>query len=356
MKERQRESNFELFRICAMCMIILIHLISAVDLSYFGLEGNFRGNMGACIVGICNVGASCFVLISGYFGIRFSIKKLIKFEMMMITCSVIETIILVVIFPDDMRGIALIEQMVKTVIPFISRKYWFYSCYICVFLFSGFIQKFIDNISKKDLECFIVLLMILFSVLPTLFYFEIMQDAGKGLVQMIMLYIIGRYIRVYRDISICRFKSVMLLLALWMLNVISITHPLQIGTVIHSLCRDNSITNIVMAIILLYLFKDMSFSCKWINCVSKYIFAVFALENTITNVFAKYIQRGLFLVENDFLSVAIVLGSVLAIFIICIGVGMGRDFVLGKVEICLSDLMLRKIKKVRDWIDKRYLK
>ena len=75
MKALTRKSNFELLRIVAMCMIILIHLSSAIDLTSFGLKGNIGTILGGTIVGICNIGPSCFCLISGYFGIKFSKQK-----------------------------------------------------------------------------------------------------------------------------------------------------------------------------------------------------------------------------------------------------------------------------------------
>lgn len=94
MKALTRKSNFELLRIVAMCMIILIHLSSAIDLTSFGLKGNIGTILGGTIVGICNIGPSCFCLISGYFGIKFSKQKLIKMELLMISFSLLETALL----------------------------------------------------------------------------------------------------------------------------------------------------------------------------------------------------------------------------------------------------------------------
>lgn len=342
----QRKSNFELFRIVAMCLIILIHLLSAADSASFGLTGKFGDIFGAGVVGICNMGVTCFCLISGYFGMKFSVKKLLKLEIMMITCSLIETAMLALVFPEEMQGAALLEQLVKSVIPFASRKYWFYSCYICVFLFSGFIQKFIDMLKKEELERFLAILVTIFSILPTIFYFEIMQDTGKGLVQMFMLYVIGRYIRLYRDVSVNKWKAVILFIGLWILNAVSIAHPIQIGAMLHSLCRDNSITNIVMAVILLYLFKDINISSKWINVITVNMFAVFALENSVTDVFAKYIKQGILYSENQMIAVLLLLGTVIGIFVVCTLVGWIRELLLGKIENKLIDFIDKKNRRL----------
>lgn len=332
MAELSRKSNFELFRIVSMFQIILIHLVSVIDLADLGLSGNMERVLGASVVGICNTGVTCFILISGYFGIKFSLRKLIKLEMMMIIYAFLETLVLWLAFPEEMQGIVLLEQVVKSCLPFASRKHWFYSCYICVFLFSGFIQKLIDTLKKEEFEKLIALSFLIFNVLPTLFYFEIVQDAGKGLAHMIWLYILGRYIRLYRNESVNRKKSLMLFAVLWILNTFSIMHPIRLGSLVHSLCRDDSVTNIAIAVILLYLFKDMTFSSKSINKITKYMFSVFALENTISVVMSKYIKQGSLCASNFFLGVCLLIGCVLFIFVICLLVGIIAELLLGKIQ------------------------
>ena len=85
----------------------------------------------------------------------------------MITYSILETILLCAIMPEEMQGAALLEQLVKTFLPFITRKYWFYSTYVCLFIISGYIQKFLDSLEKKEFERLLIILLFLFSVLPT---------------------------------------------------------------------------------------------------------------------------------------------------------------------------------------------
>ena len=238
-----RNSNHELLRMIAMYMIVFIHANMYLGNFCTGTIGSFFNGF---VNGICNIGVSCFILISGYYGVRFSVQKLVKMECMMITYSLLETVILCVAFPDKMQGAVLLEQLVKSFLPFITRKYWFYSCYVCLFLLSGYIQKFIDQLKQKAFGCLLALLLILFSVLPTLFYFELIPDNGKGLVQMIMIYMIGRYIRMYCDKPITELggwkRAVGLFLILWIINGVSHEFPVQIGGIYHHLCKDNSIT------------------------------------------------------------------------------------------------------------------
>ncbi len=42
-------------------------------------------------------------------------------------------------------------------------------------------------------------MLVIFSGITTFFFFDITQDGGKGIVNMVLLYLIGRYIRLYGE-------------------------------------------------------------------------------------------------------------------------------------------------------------
>lgn len=336
MEKITRNSNHELLRILAMYMIVFIH--ANMNLGNF-CTGGMRVFFNGFVNGICNIGVSCFILISGYYGIKFNLKKLVKMECMMITYSILETAVLYLVLPEQLQGAALLEQLVKSFLPFITRKYWFYSCYVCLFLLSGYIQKFLDYLKQKEFEHFLLLLLVLFSVLPTLFYFELIPDNGKGLVQMIMIYMIGRYIRMYKDISIPLKKMLPLFFLLWGINGISHELPIQLGGIYHHLCKDNSITNLIMAIILFYCFKELKFSSRIINKTASYVFAVFALNNTLVSAVMKLLKdNGLTATENitGFFSLA---GVVFLIMAVCLLIGALREVLFSKSDHKLGTLI-----------------
>ena len=187
-------------------------------------------------------------------------------------------------------------------------------------------------LKKQEMKRLILLLLLVFSVFPTMFYFEIMQDAGKGLVQMLMLYLLGRYIRLYRDIKVDKLNAVVAFGSLWAVNTISIMKPLTIGSITHSLCRDNSVTNIAMAIILLYLFKDIDFSSIWVNKFTANMFAVFAFENSVVKIAAEVLIRSGFRGDNRVVGTLLLLGIVMLIFVLCTVIGAVRELIFGKLE------------------------
>lgn len=332
MEKAVRNSNHELLRLIAMYMIVFIH--ANMHLNYF-CEGSIQRICNGAVNGICNIGVSCFILISGYYGVTFTVRKFVRMECMMITYSLLELAVLCVMLPDEMQGAALLEQLVKSFLPFITRKYWFYSCYVCLLFLSGYIQKLIEHLKKEEFQKLLFLLLLLFSVLPTLFYFELVPDNGKGLVQMIMVYMAGRYIRLYRDVKLPA-KAGLLFLVLWVVNGISHELPVQIGGIYHHLCKDNSITNLIMAVILFYLFKDMTIQSSFINKAAACVFAVFALNNSLVLIVMKKIQSWNFQSPGGIAGFLTLAGIVFAILTLCLLIGFGRELVFGRADVKIA--------------------
>lgn len=329
MSAKNRNSNLELLRILSMYMIVFIH--ANMFLPYFcpGELGRFFNGF---VNGICNIGVTCFILISGYFGMQFKISKLVKMECMMITYSLLELVVVYLVMPEQLQGAALLEALVKACFPFITRKYWFYSCYVCVYLFSGFVQKLINTLEKQDFKRMLGMMLLIFSVFPTVCYFEIIQDNGKGLVQMFMVYLIGRYIRLHGDVVISKWKCFAGIIVLWAINGVSHEIPLRVGHIYHHLCKDNSITNIVTAILIFYIFKELKVQSGLINRAATCLFAAFALNNTLVTLIMDERIRGYLPVVGGVSGFLLLAGVVFVILVVCIAVGALRELLLGRVD------------------------
>lgn len=334
MGQKVRSSNLELLRIAAMYMIIFIHANRYLGRFCGGALHTFCNGF---VNGICNTGVTCFILISGYCGMKFSITKLVKMECMMITYSCLETAVMCLAYPQQMRGGALLEALVKAFLPVVTRKYWFYSCYVCLYLSSGFLQKWLEGLEKREFRNILILMLVLFSVFPTLFYFEIVPDNGKGLVQMTMVYLLGRYIKMHRDIPLPRRKALPVFVCLWLVNGISHEFPLQIGGISHHLCKDNSITNIGMAVILFFLFKEWRFRSAFVNGAASCLFAAFALNNTLVQVVMDGLERHPLPFEKGLGGFAILAGIVSLVLFSCILIGKTREWLLGRADRFLGE-------------------
>ena len=89
-------------------------------------------------------------------------------------------------------------DMIKAATPFMNRQYWFMTDYLGLYLFSPFINLLMEHMSKKQHKNLIIISIVVFSVLPSLWIGGGL-DASKGYSVMwfVVLYTVGAYIRRY---------------------------------------------------------------------------------------------------------------------------------------------------------------
>lgn len=146
-----------------------------------------------------------------------------------------------------------------------------------------------------------------------------------------------------------RKKALLIIAVLWVVNGISHELPIALGGIYHHLCKDNSITNLVIAVVLFGLFKEMSFQSRLINKVSGCIFAVFALNNTLVNVTMEMlVERGL-QERNGIGGFLMLEGITFIIFAVCLTIGLVREGILGrldrKIGVWVESLVIPRIEK-----------
>lgn len=351
MKEKQRNSGLELLRIIAILMIICIHAFGLVQ----GMGVNQIGEETTRIVNcICNMGVSCFMLISGYFGVKRDWMKIVRLELMVIFFSFCTTGLLAAAFPEVYKGSELLELIIKSCIPVISRKHWFYTCYICLLLLSPWLNEALEKMSKRQFEGLLLTMLFLFSIFPTFLYFEIMLDGGKGLVNMILVYILGRYIRKYGDFKLDRKKAIAFFLILLAVSYLSSLSWFTVGGIRHSFIKDNSIVNIGMALILFFLCKDVKWHLGWLNRISSHVFGIYILNVPVMECMHVYVLK---IGENKVYSNYFPLWMALEVgitFAVCLLCDVVRQLLFGGFEKRFLNWMGHMGKKWNaEWLEKR---
>lgn len=118
-----RDSNLELLRIVCMYMIILHHLIAhgvrCVGYSAYPMESfDFQRQFPFVILNaFCVVAVNCYVLISGYFGIKPTFKKLLRLFFICAFYSIIHYLIIYIY-----KRCFLIETVHFFIPPFLSHS------------------------------------------------------------------------------------------------------------------------------------------------------------------------------------------------------------------------------------------
>ena len=307
----------------------MMHTFGGIDTSVSLLNTEIH----VLVNSIFNMGVTCFILISGYFGIRFDFKKLIRLDLMIIFFTVFGTIAV---------GNFGIKSLIKSCIPVISRYYWFISCYFFLCFLTPFLNQIPEKLSKENFRKLLAILLLLFSVIPTFGFFEIMQDGGKGLVHMVMIYLLGRYLSLYhnRSHNVHRLLSG-LLLSIGFIFLADSSLTFLRGKLYTTFCRDCSIFIIFGSVMVLLLFREIHFHSRFINRAAGNVLAIYVLDGTVQTFLLKWIDLKPY--AGSWFLVFPAIGYVLAIMVIACLLNEVRKATIGRLEPWIVDVVNRVV-------------
>lgn len=273
-------------------LIVMMHVCSLVGYTDASVMNKIW--LGA-INAIGNCGVSCFILISGYYGVRFNKRKFLYL-------AILTTIYaLIVALLND--GFC-VKTCLKAALCIPLYNNWFVICYLIVMLLSPYINKMVNILSKQDFKKMLFLLIIVLSVIPTLFYYPsvngvILSQGGKCLSYFLFIYLMGRYIRLHHDFNLHEKRNgialagggVVFAFLFTLVLVLAASHFSHQRFFIYSF--DNSITILIQSILLFYIAKSYRFHSPIINRIAASVFAVYVLNDAY-----KYVDRMLFHVET----------------------------------------------------------
>lgn len=150
--------------------------------------------------------------------------------------------------------------------------------FFLLYILMSFINKFIENINKKQFTILLFILFFFYTVIPTFFVFN---DTFNEIGWYISMYLVGGYIRLYLDnIKLSIKKSLVLILTNLVLIVASILVLDTIGhNPYHMVINANKFFALTLAISLFMVFKNINLRySKWINKLSSVTFGVLLIH------------------------------------------------------------------------------
>lgn len=362
MKE-QRNHGIDLLRIIAMFMVLILHILgrggvleSAKVLSVQYETAYFLETAAYCAV-------NCYALISGYVGINASYKysNLCLLWLRVVFYTVMITILYAVLIPSSVNKTLLI----KSFFPVMTRQYWYFTAYFCLFLFIPLLNKAINGMTKAQTKAVCIFLFIGFSILPTIFGDQLGTNKGYSGLWLIILYIIGASIQKWNLFEhltpIKAFAGYLLMVIIsWGFKFALEASAAFLGrdTVSGSyaakyssrLIEYTSPTILMAGIFLLLLFSRItlnSFLQKCVPILAPLSFSVYLIN---TNFFVwQYIMPSRYADYAGFsapLLIAAVFGSALFIYISCSVIDFIRN--------CIFKLL--RIKENLDKFERKYIK
>lgn len=262
--EEKKNTGIELLRIVLMLFIIEGHLLTHTQireaLSFLSKKWVLVWGMQA--ITTCSV--NTFVFITGYFLTSKDIewKKIFKLWKEVAFYSIGIEIVFILFF--GWRGF----NSLKSFMPIIFHQYWFFSIYIYLLIFSPFINIGLNILDKAKYKILVIILFLLCFVKPTIFPFapQIDLSEGMGIVSFVSIYIIAGYFKRY-EIKIEKKFLLMLIAVIFVffskviLEIIVRKLGLNLGTGI--LYHYNTILQMVIAILLFLIFKDLKINKKY---------------------------------------------------------------------------------------------
>lgn len=271
-----RNSSFELLRLILMCFIIIHHIVfigvGLKDITNSNVDTILREKdfLFFCIINcFCIPAVNIFVLISGYFEIKSRIKKTVSLLISMIFYTIAFTVPYLLFTGDYFHALTSLSVLSHS-------PYWFLIDYLFLMLFTPLLNMMFMTSNKKNIHFFIIGLL----VISTYFGFVWGHPAnsnGYTLLQFIMLYCIGRYIRVYEIRLRKKWISFILYIACSVLCGYGMywLHAFGYNKFVRHLSYYNNPLLIISSISLLLFFKEIKFHSKFINKLAESSLSVY---------------------------------------------------------------------------------
>lgn len=316
---KKRLSNIEFLRLLAMLYVLIVH----ADFGTFGAPtvddfavrpvGVFVQFWFECFA-ICCV--DVFVLISGWFGIRFSLNKLWTFLFQVVFFSLGLFLLAVAITPEK----SLTLEGVKSIFLFNGSDYWFIKAYLILMVLAPMLNAFCDYASRRELRtiliAYFIILMIYGWLEPASVHFKM---NGCTALSFVGLYLLGRYLKMHRpkltnyNRRIYAVVYVVACLVMFFMCLLFLSQGVRV-TLDSRLLNYGSPLVILSAVALLLFFSKWTFANKVVNQAAKSCLAVYLLH---CNYFVFPIYKDLTLKAHQ-LGWGVVVLFVLAVFVLAI--------------------------------------
>lgn len=191
--KKERQSNFELLRIISMFMILVLHAdfwaIGAPGIQDFN-EFPVSSTTRVLIEMLSIVSVNVFVMISGRFGIKASMKSFgnFVFQCLFFYIGIYGVMLLLGLVSLSAHGVAGCFAL--------TPANWFVRAYLALFILSPVLNAFLESCSRRQLEI-TLLSFYIFQTIYSCIGNATFIDNGYSAFSFIGLYMLARYLKIY---------------------------------------------------------------------------------------------------------------------------------------------------------------
>ncbi len=333
LKKNNRSSNLEALRIISIIMIIMHHYAI-----YSGFEFANTITVNRIVINVWQMfgklGVCLFIIISGYFydKSKFKIKKLVKLLLQIFTYSIIGLALGIITHSERISGI----NILKSILPTTFGLYWFASCYVLIYIFTPFLKKIVENISKKNFKILLTFMIIIWGIVANI---PKTKTFFSEFIWLIAIYFIGAYIKKYNfnvlKSNKLRIISIMIIILIMnivmvVLEMLSIKIPV-LSKVVYYFNNTNSPLVLILTVLIFNIFKNLNVkNSNIINKVASTTFGIYLIHENVflRDIIWKQLIQGSTYINSPMLILNAIFG-VISVFLCA----MVIDFVIERIII-----------------------
>ena len=272
-ENKKRNSSIELFRIIATFLVLIVHFTNWFVGGMFDITDSsipreqIWGQIISSSISICCV--NCFLVISGWFGLKLKTASIYKLWTMLVFIYV------PCCFLRFYQGDVNLFALANSIIAFTADSYFIQNYVMLLFLspiLNSFIEKYGDRI-KFYVICFLLIGFIFSNVLPNE---SLLINRGYSLFHFVLMYLLGRLAYIYKE---CIFKikrPIYLLIYFTSVTIIALQHLFHYPFT----WEYSNIFVIIESFSLFFFFASANFFNKTINTIAESCFAVYVLHTS----------------------------------------------------------------------------
>ena len=308
-KNKKRNSSFELLRIIMMIQIIFLHVCDKGGYDEIAkiLGGNHL-RLEYALWYLCRCPVYIFFILTGYFLIKKEMnfedikKRILKIYIPMYFYTLIIPVVMVLFKMCDFNDI----NIGKSLTPFFSKEWYFLTGYIVIIILSPYLNKLSKSLSQKEYKTLLGILIFIFCIwvpLANLKPFSnfigtglvISNQNGKSLYDYIFMYLLGGYLSMYssqNEKPKLKYLLIFVMCAMCQCIIGKFYYPyIKISG------YNDNLFAVIQCICLILFFKDLNFKSKIINYISSFTLEIYIIHEHY--IFKYYMWNNIFSLHNE---------------------------------------------------------
>lgn len=304
-KNGKRESNLELLRIVAMFFIICHHLIvHSLHCAYYPSQrSELRFDITTMALVFLNtlfiVSVNCYILISGFYGIKPNTKKLCSLLSLCVFYSLLGYLFYAII-NDEFS----VKEILYSFLPFShTRGLWFVGAYFALFLTAPLLNAAANYLNEQKIQEWIIALAGLAVITFYLGYIWRTgpNSDGYNVFHFLFLYMIGRFLNKNKSVLVnYKYKYLFIYVACAILTFLLAIYIAKstndTNKVFYIAWRYNSPFIVTSSIAFFLFFASLKIKSHVINTIAASTFSVYLIHENV------YLRNYLYTYFNDYAS------------------------------------------------------